>query len=129
MTAKRFLNLLQVDIILITMVLTDEQKKIMFEKQTEPPFSGKLLHNKEKGTYHCANCSTILFRSETKFDSGTGWPSFRDAENVEFREDHSHGMNRIEVLCRKCRAHLGHVFDEPEGKRYCINSLCLDFRK
>ncbi|MFO0718439.1 MAG: peptide-methionine (R)-S-oxide reductase MsrB [Candidatus Paceibacterota bacterium] len=111
--------------------LTPEQKKVMWEKGTEAPFSGKYWNSKEKGTYKCASCGTELFSSDTKFDSGTGWPSFDSVisnENIETREDNDLGMTRTEVLCKKCGAHLGHVFpDGPTetGHRYCINSICL----
>ena len=110
--------------------LTEDQYKILREKGTEPPFSGKLLHNKEKGKYMCAACGTELFSSYAKFDSGTGWPSFTEAKNVKLKDDFNHGMHRIEVLCKKCGSHLGHVFDDvPNGRRFCINSACLIFRK
>ncbi|MCW9054384.1 MAG: peptide-methionine (R)-S-oxide reductase MsrB [Candidatus Pacebacteria bacterium] len=116
--------------------LTPEQYAVLREKATEAPFSGAYLENKESGMYHCAACGASLFPSETKFDSGTGWPSFTDpvvAEAIETKEDTSHGMHRTEVVCKKCGGHLGHVFDDgPEekgGKRYCINSCALDFKK
>ncbi len=115
--------------------LTNEQYHVLREKGTEMPFSGKYVHTKEKGMYVCAGCGTTLFSSDTKFDSGTGWPSFdrpENTQNVELKEDRSHGMVRIEVLCKKCGGHLGHVFDDgpaTTGKRYCINSCALEFRK
>jgi len=122
--------------------LTKEQYNICFLKNTEPPFSGKYTHNKDKGMYVCVVCGNELFSSDTKFDSKTGWPSFWEAankDNIELKEDQSLGMIRTEVLCKNCGAHLGHVFDDgPQtltdgkkatGKRYCINSLALDFQK
>lgn len=116
--------------------LSKEQKAVLFDKATEAPFTGKFLHNKEQGTYVCANCGQVLFDSNTKFDSGSGWPSFYDiAETgaVELRDDSSHGMERTEVICGNCGSHLGHLFadayNQPTGQRYCINSVSLDFKK
>jgi peptide-methionine (R)-S-oxide reductase len=113
--------------------LTPEQYDVCFLKGTEPPFSGKYTHNKEPGVYACAVCGRELFNSDAKFDSKTGWPSFdRPSANkrIAYEDDYSHGMRRIEVTCSNCGSHLGHVFDDgptETGKRYCINSLALDF--
>jgi peptide-methionine (R)-S-oxide reductase len=116
--------------------LTEDQKDVLFNKATEAPFSGAFLHNEEDGDYLCANCGKVLFGAETKFDSGSGWPSFydvRDAKAVKLVEDTSHGMQRIEISCANCGGHLGHVFndavDQPTGMRFCINSLSLDFKE
>jgi peptide-methionine (R)-S-oxide reductase len=115
--------------------LTPEQYEILRMKGTEPPFTGAFTYNKESGMYRCAACGSDLFSSDTKYDSGSGWPSFTEpanTENVELREDRSHGMVRTEVVCKTCGGHLGHVFDDgpgPDGKRFCINSCSLDFEK
>ncbi|HEY8738041.1 MAG TPA: peptide-methionine (R)-S-oxide reductase MsrB [Candidatus Dormibacteraeota bacterium] len=114
--------------------LTPEQYNVLRKKGTERPFTGKYVHAKEDGTYCCAACGAELFTSKTKFESGTGWPSFYEpanAENVELRPDNSLFMRRTEVLCRRCGSHLGHVFDDgprPTGQRFCINSLALDLK-
>ena len=113
--------------------LTPEQYAVLREKGTEMPFTGALLYEKRAGMFACTACGAELFGSEAKFESGTGWPSFTEPanrENVELREDHSHGMIRTEVVCRQCGSHLGHVFPDgpgPTGERYCINSVCLTF--
>jgi len=129
--------------------LAEEQYRVLREKGTEAPFTGRLLHNKDTGTYTCAGCGAEIFESNKKFDSGVdgrgasvrhGWPSFWDAKKdaVDIVEDRSHGMVRKEVLCKKCGGHLGHVFDDgplqvngkkATGLRYCINSCALEFEK
>lgn len=114
--------------------LTSSQYAVLRQQATEPPFTGEYVYNKADGTYRCAGCGQALFSSDTKFESGSGWPSFYDVLNsgsVELREDRSHGMVRTEAVCSRCGGHLGHVFDDgprdKTGLRYCINSLALDF--
>jgi len=116
--------------------LTPQQFAVARQAATERPFTGEYVHNHEAGTYNCVACGQPLFSSDTKFESGSGWPSFWDViqqGNVELREDNSHGMRRVEAVCSNCGSHLGHVFDDgpadTTGQRYCINSASLAFKK
>lgn len=115
--------------------LTPQQYRVTRKGDTEPPFTGEYVHAKDRGVYRCVACATELFSSETKYESGTGWPSFYEPvsrENVELEPEHSFGMRRTEVQCAVCGAHLGHVFDDgprPTGLRYCINSAALDLER
>ena len=114
--------------------LTPEQYKVLREKGTEPPFTGKYIHEEKDGTYNCAACGNPLFASDAKFESGTGWPSFDKAlpGAVIEQEDDTAGMQRIEVVCARCGSHLGHVFNDgptKTGMRYCLNGVCLDLEE
>ena len=112
--------------------LTQDQFEVTQNCGTEPPFSGELLYEKRDGIYSCVVCDFALFESEKKYESGTGWPSFYDAleDTISTKEDNSYGMKRIEINCKKCDSHLGHIFPDgpkPTGQRYCVNSLSLTF--
>ncbi|QIZ51268.1 peptide-methionine (R)-S-oxide reductase [Dickeya zeae] len=114
--------------------LTDLQRHVTQQRGTESPYTGKLLHNKRTGVYHCLCCHQPLFYSDSKYDSGCGWPSFDHPVNeqaIRYLDDHSHHMHRIEIRCGQCDAHLGHVFpdgpQETTGERYCVNSVSLSF--
>jgi peptide-methionine (R)-S-oxide reductase len=116
--------------------LTPEQYHVLREKGTETPFTGKLLENKDSGMYTCGACGAELFASQTKFESGSGWPSFYEAKDnkaIKLIDDSSLGMHRVEATCANCGSHLGHVFDDapqtPTGQRFCINSAALNFKK
>lgn len=113
--------------------LNEMQIYVTQQHGTEPPFSGRLLHNKRDGVYHCLVCDAALFMSESKYDSGCGWPSFYEPVSetaIRYIKDFSHGMERVEIRCGSCEAHLGHVFPDgpqPTGERYCVNSASLSF--
>ena len=112
--------------------LSQDQFEVTQNCGTEPPFSGELLYEKRDGIYSCVVCDFALFESEKKYESGTGWPSFYDAieDTISTKEDNSYGMKRIEINCKKCNSHLGHIFPDgpkPTGQRYCVNSLSLTF--
>jgi peptide-methionine (R)-S-oxide reductase len=115
--------------------LTDEQYRVCRQQGTEAPFTGTLLHNNDTGLYHCTCCQAELFRSENKYDSGCGWPSFDEPVSesaIRYLDDHSHGMTRVEIRCSACDSHLGHVFEDgPQttGQRFCVNSVSLIFNK
>lgn len=115
--------------------LSSDKFHVLREKGTERPFTGNLLHNKKKGTYQCGGCGLELFSSDSKFDSGSGWPSFFDVmdnKNIRTEKDLNFGMVRTEIMCARCGGHLGHLFDDgpsPTGLRYCVNSLSLDFQE
>jgi len=116
-------------------LLSPEKFHVLIEKGTDPPFTGKFYKHKNEGVYVCAGCGQELFKSDTKYDSGSGWPSFWtpiSPDKVDLKPDHSLGIERIEVVCSRCGGHLGHVFEDgprPTGQRFCINSLALDFKE
>jgi len=115
--------------------LTPDQYHVLREKGTERAFTGEYDHAKEPGEYQCAGCGKVVFRSDEKFDSGSGWPSFwapLAGDRIEERPDNKLGMKRVEIVCKRCGSHLGHVFEDgpqPSGERYCVNSLSLAFKK